>query len=260
MSLFSDLEKTIERGFSRWTERVFGKAEAGQLLLAHRAILEEILGKVTPAARGRRVFPYPRVIVKLASPDAEQRAIYHAAFAEGGRLESDVREALEAAECEIPRGFSVEALTVETAGPVFEIEYGTQAAEPQAAAAPPEPLKARLLVTRGKAAQSEYALERPRVNIGRLEELTDAEYRVVRRNDIVFEDGADEANATVSRAHAHISRDQTGFRICDDESEFGTRVFREGRSIEVPAGNRRGEKLKPGDEIYLGRACMRFEA
>ena len=27
----------------------------------------------------------------------------------------------------------------------------------------------------------------------------------------------------------------------------------------MPAGNRRGEKLRPGDEIYLGRACLRFE-
>ena len=43
------------------------------------------------------------------------------------------------------------------------------------------------------------------------------------------------------------------------ESEFGTRVFRDGRPIEVPAGNRRGERLRPGDEIYLGRACLRFE-
>jgi ribosome-associated protein YbcJ (S4-like RNA binding protein) len=27
----------------------------------------------------------------------------------------------------------------------------------------------------------------------------------------------------------------------------------------VPKSNRRGEKLRPGDEIYLGRACLRFE-
>ena len=31
-------------------------------------------------------------------------------------------------------------------------------------------------------------------------ELTDAEQRVVRRNDVVFEEGADEANATVRAA------------------------------------------------------------
>ena len=94
-----------------------------------------------------------------------------------------------------------------------------------------------------------------------MQELTDSQQRIVRRNDIVFEEGGDDANATVSRAHAHIRFDRPSgqYRICDDDSEFGTRIFREGRSIEVPAGNRRGERLWKGDEIYVGRACLRFE-
>jgi len=92
-----------------------------------------------------------------------------------------------------------------------------------------------------------------------MSELVDAGQRVIRRNDIVFEEGADEANATVSRGHAHIRHEAGEYRICDDESEYGTRIFRDGRSIEVPRGNRRGEKLRPDDEIYLGRACLRFE-
>ena len=58
---------------------------------------------------------------------------------------------------------------------------------------------------------------------------------------------------------AHIRLEAGDYRVCDDESEFGTRVFRDGRSIEVPSGNRRGEKLRAGDEIYLGRACLRFD-
>jgi pSer/pThr/pTyr-binding forkhead associated (FHA) protein len=116
-----------------------------------------------------------------------------------------------------------------------------------------------LTVVRGHAANTEYVLDKPRVNIGRMAELTDSEHRIVRRNDVVFEDGADEANGTVSRSHAHIRCEHGEYRICDDESEFGTRIFRDGRGIDVPAGNRRGEKLRPGDEIYLGRACVRFD-
>jgi hypothetical protein len=48
-----------------------------------------------------------------------------------------------------------------------------------------------------------------------------------------FEEGADEANATVTRGHAHIRFDATvgDYRICDDCSEYGTRIFRDGRSI-----------------------------
>src|SRR5204862_2051939 len=53
MSLFSEIEKTIERGFRRWTERMFGPAESNELLLVHRAILEETESKVQVVERGR---------------------------------------------------------------------------------------------------------------------------------------------------------------------------------------------------------------
>jgi hypothetical protein len=252
MSLFSEIEKTIELGFRRWTERMFGPADSNELLLVHRQILEEIEGQVQVVARGRRVFPYARVIVTLVAAEPERRALLQAAF--GERLGEDVRQAMEAAACELPRGFSLEVRTGDTGLRAFEIEYSVA---PPASAA--EPSAARLVIVKGKAASDEYALPPSRTNIGRMSELTDADHRVVRRNDVVFEEGADEANATVSRKHAHIRRDGGAYRLCDDGSEFGTRVFREGRSIEVPSGDRRGEKLRSGDEIYLGRACVRFE-
>jgi len=257
MSLFSGIEKSIERGFQRWTERLFGATDSNELMLTHRAILEEVEAKIETLARGRRVFPFAHLTVTLVSADANRRAILETAF--GERLEADIRDALESAACEVPRTFSIEVRAVESGPNPFEIEYAVApiaqpAVEPAAPTAP-----ARLTVVKGKTDQAEYALDKARTNMGRLAELTDAEQRVVRRNDIVFEEGADEANATVSRRHAHIRLEDGDYRLCDDESEYGTRVFRDGRAIEVPAGNRRGEKLRPGDEIYLGRACLRFE-
>jgi hypothetical protein len=266
MSLFAGIEKTIERGFRRWTERMFGAADSDQLLLVHRAILEEIETKIQTVARGKRVFPYPRLVVSLASADSGRRAVYQTAFGEEGRLEKDIRDALESARCELPRGFQVEVRTVEVRtvevnateanARAFEIQYSSESARLPAPG--PAPL-ARLTIVKGKAEAAEYTLEKVRTNLGRLAELTDSEQRVVRRNDVVFEEGGDEANATVSRKHAHIRLADGDYRICDEGSEFGTRVFRDGRTIEVPAGNRRGEKLRSGDEIYLGRACLRFE-
>jgi 6,7-dimethyl-8-ribityllumazine synthase len=254
MSLFSEIEKTIERGFRRWTERMFGPGQSDDLIIVHRAVIEEITGKVQTMARGERVFPFTRATVTLVSADAERRAVFEAAFAE--RLAEDVREALQATGVSIPRGFAVEVRTSEVGEAPFDIEYSVEkvATVPAVAAA-----VGRVVVVRGKAERSEYVLDRARVNIGRLPELTDADHRVTRRNDIVFEEGADEANGTVSRRHAHIRLEGGEYRLCDDGSEFGTRVFRDGRPIEAPPGNRRGEKLRPGDEIYLGRACLRFE-
>jgi hypothetical protein len=258
MSLFAGIEKTIERGFRRWTERMFGAADSNQLLLVHRAILEEIETKIQTVARGKRVFPFRRLVVTLASGDAGRRAVYQTAFGEEGRLEKDIRDALEGARCELPRGFQVEVKTVEVeAGErAFEIEYSSESAK--VADPGPAPI-ARLTIVKGKAEAAEYTLDKARTNLGRLAELTDSEQRIVRRNDVVFEEDGDEANATVSRKHAHIRLADGDYRICDEGSEFGTRVFRDGRTIEVPAGNRRGEKLRAGDEIYLGRARLRFE-
>jgi hypothetical protein len=257
MNLFSGIEKTIERGFQRWTERLFGAAESNELLLTHRAILAEIETKIETLARGRRMFPFARVVITIVSADANRRAMLETAF--GERLDADLREALEAAACEFPRDFSLEVRTAEEGAKPFGIEYAVapaKTAQP-AQAGPPQP--ARLIVVKGKTERPEYELRGQRINIGRLAELTDSEHRVIRRNAIVFEEGADEASATVSRKHAHIRFEEGEYRLCDDESEFGTRVFRDGRPIEVPPGNRRGEKLRSGDEIYLGRACLRFE-
>lgn len=254
MSLFTEIEKSIERGFRHWTERVFGPAQSDELLLVHRAILEDIEAHVQTIGRGQRVFPFGQVTITLVAAEETRRALLLAAFAEGGRLQQEIRQLLEGAGCSVPDGLSVEIQTAASGTGPFEIRY---------AAAPPRIVRARgvaqLTVVKGKASCEAYTLGKARTNVGRMAELTDAEERVVRRNDIVFEEGADAVNASVSRKHAHIREDAGEYRICDDGSEFGTRVFRDGRVVEVPSGNRRGEKLRPGDEIYLGRACLRYE-
>jgi hypothetical protein len=270
MNFFSEVEKTIERTFRKWTERAFGPAQSDELLLVHRAIFEEIEGKIQIIQRGQRLFPYNYLKVRLVSPEPERRALFQATFAQDRRLENDIRESLQGAGCAIPAGFAVDVETAEEGPKGFDIAYAIRevpsvptpapvlAPEPEPA---PAPVAARLVVVRGKAAQEIYTVDRARTNIGRMQELTDNQHRIVRRNDIVFEEGGNDENATVSRAHAHIRFDRPSgqYRICDDESEYGTRVFREGRSIEVPAGNRRGERLCAGDEVYIGRACLRFE-
>jgi len=238
VSFLSEVEKGIERAFRSWTERVFGPAQSDQLIVSHHAVLEDIAGKVQTLARGTRVFPYNTVLVSLPGVNEAVAA----------RLAQDIEEALRAGGCELPAGF--QALVEE--GPLA-VAYENRARTPAPIAA------AKLIVVRGKAALPEYTLDRPRTNIGRLAELTDSRERVVRRNDVVFEESADDANATVSRGHAHICREGAEYRICDDGSQHGTHIFREGRSIDVSPANRRGERLRPGDEIYLGRACLRFE-
>jgi hypothetical protein len=261
MSFLSEVEKAIDRAFRKGTERALGHAESDELLLVHRAILEEIEGKIQTVQRGKRMLPYNYLRVRLVSPDAERRALFQMAFGQERRLEADIRERLKSAGCDLPTGFAVDVETAAEGAKGFEIEYAIREAPTKTIALKTAATPARLVVVLGKAAQADYMLEKPRTNIGRMRELSDSQQRIVRRNDVVFEEGADEANATVSRAHAHIRFEaaEGQYRICDDESEYGTRIFRDGRSIELPAGNRRGERLRAGDEIFLGRACLRFE-
>lgn len=258
MKFFSEIEKSIEREFRKWTQKAFGPAQSDELLVVHHAILEQVSSKIQTVHRGKQIFPFNHVLVQFASPDSTERAVLEGAFGENRRLETGIREYLESAQCELPATFSVDIETAESGPQPFDILFENCIAPilPPPAAAP-----ARLIVSRGKANQESFSLDKPRINIGRLAELTDSRQRVVRRNDVVFEEGADEANATVSRSHAHIryENEATEYRICDDSSEYGTRIFRDGRSIEVPSGSKRGERLSNGDEIYLGRACLRFE-
>jgi hypothetical protein len=111
MNLFSEIEKTIERGFRSATERLFGQAESGDLVTLHHALLESVEEQVQVLAHGRRVFPFPRVKVTLVAADQARRNLLAAAFGEDRRLENDIREALEGAGCQIPRAFAVEILT-----------------------------------------------------------------------------------------------------------------------------------------------------
>ena len=207
MSLFSEIEKTIERGFRNWTERVFGPAESDELLLVHRAILEEIEGKVQTVARGKRVFPYTR-----ADGDAGLAGRRPARAVPGGlRRRTAAWKTICARRCEAPAARCRAASRVEVrdrrrrAPRAFEIEYGVSCPEPAQRRRPssrPRPAPpARWWWCTGKAdAGRVHRWTRPRTNIGRMAELTDSEQRVVRRNDVVFEEGGDEANATVSRA------------------------------------------------------------
>ncbi|HKA00507.1 MAG TPA: FHA domain-containing protein [Candidatus Solibacter sp.] len=255
MNLFAEIEKSIDRAFRSFTRQAFGAERSNDLVEIHHLILAEIDSKVQVLARGQRVFPFPQLEVTIVGETEKRREVLQAAF--GERLQSDILSVLRGSRCEIPAGFTVALHVVETALQPIEIQYGTKKVAPKQEAAPPAP--GRLVLLKGKSAAAEYTLEKPRTNIGRMAELTDASHRVIRRNDIVFEDDADEISATVSRKHARILLEEGEYRLCDDASEYGTSIFRDGASISVPKGARRGEKLRPGDEIYFGRACMRFE-
>lgn len=248
----TDLEKRLES--------LAAKRRANLEPIELRAhVLDDIEAHVEPVGDGRFRLPCNHVRVTVATT-AARRAAYEAVFGAGSGFRDTVLRRLRDARAGVDESFDVSLkVTTKPAAPgeaPFRVDYlHRKAAAPPPAARSP---RAQLVVTKGTAAQKVYPCSGPRINIGRVEEVVGADHHVVRRNHLAFAAGSDPVNETVSRSHAHIRYDRaTGqFRLHDDRSSYGTRIFRDGRTIEVPSA--RGALLRSGDEISFGRASVRF--
>ena len=255
LSMAAELEKKLKkmiRGF-------IGGETGPHHLEIRQSILDEVEGKIQPIGGGVSVFPYNRLSVTLYVQDDDRRYFFESAFLEGGKLKNDIRERLSQSGCKLPQHLDIDIKFTDQPDPAWEekgfnIEYGKHSASGQRPAA-------RLVVIKGEAPQESYPLNKSNFNIGRLQEVRDKRDHIVRRNDLAFTEGEDEISQSISRAHAHIFFDEKDgcFRLCDDNSAQGTHIFRDGRNIEVPRNSPRGVKMHDSDEIYFGKAYLRFE-
>jgi hypothetical protein len=235
-----------------------------------RAVLDDVESHVIAVGEGKRIFPHNRLRLHLLTPDPDERARFEAVVREGWDLKREIAERLADRGCPVPAGFDVEVAFDEETHPRFGerrfyVEYLSQEAPAAPATAPAaggvapatRPLL-ELTVLKGTATQHVYELEGPRVFLGRLEEVVDPDGRVRRRNDVAFLE-AGEINSTVSREHARIAWDgeSGGYWLRAEQNASGTRIYRAGRTIDVSSNDRRGVRIQPGDEIYLGRACVK---
>jgi hypothetical protein len=261
MGFWDRLLKT-EQNIRKRVENTFGQGAAQTPLEIRREILEQVESRIIIDTGGNQ-FPYGSVIVQLQPPTEALRDVFEAAFLQDSSLQSDILTKLKSSQARYPSDIEivVKLLAVPAQGQegsleLFHLDFAL-----------PDPSRKReipetgLIVVKGSATQPEYRLKKEHILIGRLEEVLDREGRLLRRNDVVFLDSGEDVNATVGRAHAMISfdSDKREFFILDEASRYGTRIVRGGRSIEVPGGNSRGIRLRSGDEIYFGQACLRFE-
>ena len=266
MGILDNLQK-LEKRLEKLAERSDVPLEPIEI---RRAALDEIDDLVEPAGRSRRVFPYNRITVEVLAAHAKQRATMEAVLGESSDLRTAISERLESSGCRQPH-LDVRLKLVKRAGSewptgrVFRVlcervEPETSSSAVPVAAPGRAVGRAHLVVIRGETTRKSYPLTAERTNVGRLAEVVGKDKRVVRRNQVAFSERDDGINQTVSRAHAHLALAPTGeYRLFDDHSSCGTRIFRAGRTISLPSGSPRGTKLQPGDEIYFGQACVRFE-
>jgi pSer/pThr/pTyr-binding forkhead associated (FHA) protein len=230
-----------------------------------RAILDDVESRVIAVGDGRRLLPINHLRVHLLTPDPDDRQAMEAVVREAWDLKEEIAGRLRDRGCPIPAGLDVEVVFDEEPDPRygerrFFVEYGKREGEAASPEAAPETARPTLELTvlKGTATQRVYEFETPRIYLGRLQEVVDADGRVRRRNDVAFKEEG-EVNTTVSREHARITWDGEtgGFWLRAEQNASGTRIYRTGQTIDVSAHDRRGVRLQAGDEVHLGRACVK---
>jgi hypothetical protein len=251
-----------EQNIRKRVENAFGIETSQTPLEVRRAILEQVESRIVVDKNGK-IFPFEKIELHLFPPTKALYDVFEVAFSSEDSLKSDLRLKLREAQVQEPVNLQIlmelhepSEQSAVASSELFQLNFVKLDRS-----RPPEAPEIMLSIIKGSMEQERYLLKKERILIGRLSEVTDLEGRMVRKNDVVFLDNGDDINSTVGRIHARIwfNQEKREFRIMDEASRYGTRVVREGRTIEAPGGNARGIRLKSGDEIYLGQACIDFK-
>ncbi len=245
-----------------------------------RAVLDEVESRIVSAGGGKRVFPFNRLRIRLLAPGPREKDELEALVGDAWDLPAEIRERIAERGCPAPPDLDVNVEVTDEASPAFgdrryriDFERAERSIKPSPPALPtlasnvgtvamPSPSQDRptleLTVLKGTATRKVYSFPAGRVHVGRMEEIVDDEGRVRRRNDVAFQEDGD-INQTVSREHARILYDEASgeLRLRAESGASSTRIFREGRSIDVSGRDPRGVKIQSGDEIYFGRASVK---
>jgi hypothetical protein len=234
--------------------------EPPELAEIRLAVLDQIREK-SYRSGGRKVFPYDLMRVQLRGVEETHCGILSGQFFRR-YLEQEMRTALREAGCRYPDNLRVDVEAISGLPQRNEKWLTVEAASQEQAPVRP----ARLVIHAGDANMREVALDKARINIGRVVDVYRAE-GLFRRNDLAFEADT-EINRSVSREHAHITYDRATreYRLFNDRwyqrtprgGDCGTWIVRDGMSQEVHR-TPRGARLEPGDEIHLGQAILVFE-
>lgn len=215
---------------------------------------------------GRHVFPYNFVRIHLLGIPEEQAAVFGSEFLSSYFAE-ELRAGLRRSNFRFPEDLRIEICPTPRLPEQGEqwLAVETELRQDKPVEAPVRARRAaKIVVTNGKANLAELVLEKTRTNIGRTAEVYTAA-GPLRRNDLAFTE-ENPINQTVSREHAHIVLSQKSgeYRIFNDRAYRGNAncglwIVRDGLSQPVHR-SARGVLLKPGDEIHLGTAVLRFQS
>ena len=229
-------------------------------LVLRNEIWKAVFSDLKAIGNGEFNLPSNQIVVSIFAPGSEERSLLSSAFG-NGRLESFLSQKLVEERC--PQTVGVTLNFVDEPGKswkneqVFKLNYGGRAALQVPAVI--------IKILKGKASKKRYTFTRETINIGRSAEALDNYGTLVRKNDVDFEDIAEEPNNYVSKIHAQIQykASENAFYLSDSGFEHGlttngTRLFRQGNLVAKLNADQK-IAIQSGDEIHLGKAAIEFE-
>lgn len=225
-------------------------------LVLMRSVWQRISKDVVSLGGGKLNLPYSAVKVAILAQSEGQKNIFKAALEQDRRLEKFLREKLREENCDAADRFRVAVDFVYTRPNAWG--KNVFSVVPDLISNVDKTPSARLVILKGKAGKKQYKIEKRRTYIGRLKDVKDVDGRIIRRNDIVFEDSGDKTNTSVGRLHACLEFDteRNRFTLEDTGGSTGTRIERHGDFLDVQVNQR--VSLKDRDVIHLGRASIQF--
>jgi hypothetical protein len=249
-----DLQSRLKKFFDTPLDAAATPLEISQ------AVLDAVEKRVEPVGRGRRVFPYTRLLLRVRQVHNDRAPLESAL--EG--IDLKIRERLAEVRCDVPRSIDVRIAFLKKApaewkpDQMFAIDYIREAESPVPVAPPMDLPAVHIAVIRGAATESSYTFTEPLISIGRSPDLIDELWRK-RRNRVAFLDTVDGVTETVGRSHARLRFDSASreYRLFDDGSSNGTAIIRGATTITVPPRDPRGVRVQSGDEVQVGRAVIK---
>ena len=262
----------VTAGIRDFFGRLFQKTDEGDLEpLVLRTRLLDTVEHALKRFRSTRPLPFNRITVHVLASTSNDRLTYESAFNDlDPPFDLAVRNRLHDAGFDLPGDLGIKTkihakapkqleAAFEEAGSIY-VELKQHAAR----------TSATITVVRGKAERATYSIRSADApfNVGRLREVVEDHYgHIVRRNDIAFLDHNapkvkgenQEINETVSRRHARIEFNARSGAFMLVNEQGATSVSRAGYPQPVRVAHQ-AVPLQDGDLIYLGRACLKFEA
>jgi hypothetical protein len=177
------LESKIARSLDLAVEGVVGRS-ARQPVEIVQAVLDSVEQQVQPAGRGRRVFPFNRVVVHVLATTRSQKALFDAVAEGPPSIRQRVLQRLESAGCHVS-AFELQVLYASRAkpgwhAPEYHVSFDRVDQQPPAestSAATATPVRIDLLVVAGSAERRNYTFCGDRIDIGRRAEVLDHRQR-----------------------------------------------------------------------------------